>query len=435
MSRAVERGNMPKLGPTASAALFDGERHTQVQTTLDHISDVFDCHVYIEDSDGRLLYSSEDSSPDTWRKSFAPFSPPSHPRAAELLARWHSRMQIYRNQTVVLAEGDERILLPLAYQGRVFAIVHFVDRSATKTLRQLLDEEIVKMVNDKIYIVVMGSINITRKRYLASETIAELSELLTERDEHRNRIYQAIYLDFGEINPEQFSSSVVDYASIAMRHTKYLAKRLVAFSEDGGARDSNDEPDDSVRTATTGAAPRFFLFHRRGDLLQTVILLVQDSGTRLTPFGSRLAGPLAHSVTVPVGISPIFADINQVGDRIEQAQRILELGRVSDGRKLVFSERDVDFEAFVWQLFSTPQARAYAGAALEPLDGQPELQHTLETYLGNNANVTKTASILVVDRRTVTYRLERIGDLLGRSINSIETRVLLYLALKAKKRI
>nr|WP_254259406.1 helix-turn-helix domain-containing protein [Leucobacter chinensis] len=60
---------------------------------------------------------------------------------------------------------------------------------------------------------------------------------------------------------------------------------------------------------------------------------------------------------------------------------------------------------------------------------------TLETYLGNDGNVTKTAEQLVVDRRTITYRLERITNLLGRPMSSMETRVLLFLALKAQKRL
>lgn len=403
----------------ATTALFDSESYTRVQSTLDHISDIFNCQVYIEDSGGKLLYSSADPVPDAWRSEFAPFSTPNHPEAQALLGKWHANIQIYRLQKVVLAPGEERILLPLAYQGKVFAIVHYVAHAGTGLLQHFLDQDFAKAVSDKVYIVVIGSINITRKRYLPTESVTGLIEVMRERGEARGRSYQVAYVDFGEVDPQEFSSSVVDYASVAMRHTKEIAKRFVAsYEEDGNATD-----------------PRFFLLHRREDLLQTVIVLVHDSAAHPVPLEAKLTADPTLASESPMGLSPLFTSLDEVGDHIEQAQRILDAGRRHSDTKLVFSQGDLGFDAFVWQLFGTQQARAYAAAALKPLERHPELMQTLETYLANDGNVTKTAEQLMVDRRTITYRLERMSNLLGRSMGSIETRVLLFLALKAQKRL
>lgn len=415
------------------SSLFDSESYTRVQSTLNHICEVFNCQVYIEDSGGRLLYTSEGNEPDAWRSVFVPFSMPSYTGAATLLAKWRTRMQIYKFQKVVLAEGEERILLPLAYQGNVFAIVHYVASSGTGLLQHFLNHGLTKTVSDKVYIVVIGSINITRKHYLQIGSVPEFLDLLRERDEHRGRSYEVVYLDFGDIDLGRFSSSVVDYSSVAMRHTKNVAKKLVALHEDGSGdgTDIGILKSDKPRRAT----PRYFLLHRSEDLLQTVILLVHDSEQSPVPLEMRLAGTAEPVVEVPMGLSPFFTNVEEIGDRIEQAASILELGRLNNKSKLVLSEHDIGFDAFVWQLFNTPQARAYAGLALRPLEQHPELMQTLETYFGANGNVTNTAEILVVDRRTITYRLERISDLLGCSVSNMETRVLLYLALKARKQL
>jgi purine catabolism regulator len=60
-----------------------------------------------------------------------------------------------------------------------------------------------------------------------------------------------------------------------------------------------------------------------------------------------------------------------------------------------------------------------------------ELLRTLDAYLKANGNKITTAKMLHLQRRSVYYRLERIEQLLGRSLNDPEQRVRLYIALRA----
>jgi PucR family transcriptional regulator, purine catabolism regulatory protein len=60
-----------------------------------------------------------------------------------------------------------------------------------------------------------------------------------------------------------------------------------------------------------------------------------------------------------------------------------------------------------------------------------ELLRTLDAYLQANGNKIATAQALFLQRRSVYYRLERIEEMLGRSLNDPDQRVRLYMAMRA----
>jgi PucR family transcriptional regulator, purine catabolism regulatory protein len=72
------------------------------------------------------------------------------------------------------------------------------------------------------------------------------------------------------------------------------------------------------------------------------------------------------------------------------------------------------------------------GALLECNEQQrTELMHTLDAYLHANGNKIATAQALFLQRRSVYYRLERIEELLGCSLDDSDQRVRLYMAMRA----
>jgi purine catabolism regulator len=62
-----------------------------------------------------------------------------------------------------------------------------------------------------------------------------------------------------------------------------------------------------------------------------------------------------------------------------------------------------------------------------------ELLQTLDAYLRSNGNKIVTARSLQLQRRSVYYRLERIEELLGGSVDDPELRVRLYVALRGRE--
>ena len=62
-----------------------------------------------------------------------------------------------------------------------------------------------------------------------------------------------------------------------------------------------------------------------------------------------------------------------------------------------------------------------------------ELLKTLDAFLRAHGNKIATARLLQLGRRSVYYRLDRIEELLGTSLDDPELRVRLYIALRARE--
>jgi DNA-binding PucR family transcriptional regulator len=58
-----------------------------------------------------------------------------------------------------------------------------------------------------------------------------------------------------------------------------------------------------------------------------------------------------------------------------------------------------------------------------------ELMRTLQAYLGADGSPTKTAAALFIHRNSLSYRLNRIGDLLGISLHTLEGKTTCTVAL------
>lgn len=90
---------------------------------------------------------------------------------------------------------------------------------------------------------------------------------------------------------------------------------------------------------------------------------------------------------------------------------------------------------FLLNLIDDPFAKQYALNFLAPLleDKKNDLLKTLEVYLQENGNVSKSAEILFIHRRTMTYRLKKIEQLLNIDLNNSENRFILIFCLKIMK--
>ncbi|NRN65997.1 PucR family transcriptional regulator [Kibdelosporangium sp. 4NS15] len=80
----------------------------------------------------------------------------------------------------------------------------------------------------------------------------------------------------------------------------------------------------------------------------------------------------------------------------------------------------------------TPEVRAYSEALLAPLRGHEsslDLVGTLRTFLACDGNWNETSARLEIHRHTLRYRLHKIEELLGRSLDTVSTRAELWVAL------
>lgn len=85
-----------------------------------------------------------------------------------------------------------------------------------------------------------------------------------------------------------------------------------------------------------------------------------------------------------------------------------------------------------------PELGNFVESELGPLiahdqEHRSDLVRTLDAYLQANGSKTTAAQLLHLQRRSIYYRLERIEQLLGRSIDSPTQRARLYVALRANE--
>jgi purine catabolism regulator len=102
------------------------------------------------------------------------------------------------------------------------------------------------------------------------------------------------------------------------------------------------------------------------------------------------------------------------------------------GRVLRFE----DFELIDALLSAADPAelQARVDLILDPLRDHPQLLESLAAYLSADQNINAAAEALHVHPNSLRYRLNRVEDLLGRSLRSPATMADLYVALRAETR-
>ena len=150
---------------------------------------------------------------------------------------------------------------------------------------------------------------------------------------------------------------------------------------------------------------------------------------------------LASSLTQPtvrVGVSALADNdgllraYQQAVDAVQHAAQRLP----SSGAGASVAYGDLGLSVLLDRLAEGPELGRFFEAELGPL-----LEHdrahgahlvaTLQALLAENGSKTAAAKRLGVERRTVYYRVERITEILGRDLDSSETRLRLELALRA----
>ena len=148
--------------------------------------------------------------------------------------------------------------------------------------------------------------------------------------------------------------------------------------------------------------------------------MVQDVIKQLTAAAGAdvLAGAAAAST---------IGDVARAG---RQAHDIVRLARQIGHPEGAYLLRDVLLE---YQLTRPSDAHAALRELLDPLDRNPDLQHTLEVYLANDLDRRHTATALHVHPNTLDYRLRRIVELTGLDPSTSRGLQLLGAALAARR--
>ena len=102
-------------------------QNREISDALECVQNALGGRTYVEDSHGRLLFAPVHRDPDDWRNDYTPLAAPTSAKSVQVLEDWRRRARPY-----ALLNGDQslefrRSVIPLVYQGTVFAFVHLVE--------------------------------------------------------------------------------------------------------------------------------------------------------------------------------------------------------------------------------------------------------------------------------------------------------------------
>jgi len=162
--------------------------------------------------------------------------------------------------------------------------------------------------------------------------------------------------------------------------------------------------------------------------------------TRLERVQARMQHGNISNGSLPVytvGIGRLAKDVQQIPRSFREAQQALEIGRRLFGEGKLHSFARLGIYRLLFHLYGHEELSDFYQETLGPLlesdsRSNSALIETLETFFRCNGNLSETARAMHLHRNSLLYRLGRIEELLGRSLEDSELRLSLQIALKIR---
>ncbi len=127
-----------------------------------------------------------------------------------------------------------------------------------------------------------------------------------------------------------------------------------------------------------------------------------------------------------------FSGIDSLVRSVQTAQTTFSVGMLRTPKKKVFSYHELTLPVLLDRLRDSWQA-AELSRPLQQLaeyDKDNQLRNTLLCWFQNDTRSTPTAESLGIHRNTLDYRLNRIAEICGMSLSTLDARLHLYIALQ-----
>lgn len=154
---------------------------------------------------------------------------------------------------------------------------------------------------------------------------------------------------------------------------------------------------------------------------------------RIQQSNGSYSGALVYSG----GIGHIADVLQEIPQSYRQAQQALEIGQRLFGEGKLHSFARLGIYRLLFHLYEQEELSDFYSETLGPLldadaRGNSALIETLEGFFRCNGNLSETARTMHLHRNSLLYRLGRIEELLGRSLEDPELRLSLQIALKIR---
>ncbi len=173
----------------------------------------------------------------------------------------------------------------------------------------------------------------------------------------------------------------------------------------------------------------------------TVLLPKKDERCDCKSIALRIKNRVTRDlkeVTVSAGIGRFYPDIMDLKRSYREAKQALTLGRAVWGRNSVIHFDDLGAYRVLCSITDREELVAFHRETIAPLVQYDEktdsdLIRTLETYFSCQENIKTTAEKMFIHPNTVRYRLNRISELVGLSLDKSEDRLNLQIGLKVHR--
>lgn len=144
-----------------------------------------------------------------------------------------------------------------------------------------------------------------------------------------------------------------------------------------------------------------------------------------------------HKLLYSGGFGQIARDVSTIRQAWREAQQALEIGRRLFGEGQLHSFARLGIYRLLFPLYGDQVLLDFYQETLGPLldadnRGGQALLETLESFFRCNGNLSETARVMHLHRNSLLYRLGRIEELLGHSLEDAELRLSLQIALKIR---
>lgn len=161
---------------------------------------------------------------------------------------------------------------------------------------------------------------------------------------------------------------------------------------------------------------------------------------RLEEFNNKVLESLSNKFTkldIKIGVGRTYKDLENVDKSFQEAVRTVRIGKAVIDKKIVTFD-ELGIFKILSQDFLENELEDFYNSTLKTLvdydiKKSTELVKTLDIYFKNNGNLTRISEQLFTHYNTVLYRISRINEITGMSLEDSNHRLNLEIAIKIKE--
>ena len=386
---------------------FIEEEYAAVSEAIESLAKILGSQVYIENCEGRLLYCTEKFSSDGWRKSNLFLSKPAHSRYKDVIDEWCMVLKHGSLTRVKFSDQKNRLIVPLISKNNVFAFIHLPYKNQSQ-FSEMESQNVNGLIRKLSETVMSEQLELQKDRIKDKETLESLSHSDLEND---NASYTLLFFTRKDLEPPFFPPSTLMDGNVLIRKKIKEAVENLPFEKN-------------------------IVFEKNSHFFSLVQNSLNNNQNVLAQLTEVFQSAMLDSSIedMHISISAPFQDLKDLDEKIKSATKIMEMGLKFRPNEKIYAYDKLGIYEILINMRTDTYAVKYAEEVLKPLaNNEGQLLETLIEFLDTNGNVTRTAEKLFIHRRTMTYRLQKIKELINMELDDPENLFILRFCLKMKE--